>query len=635
MPSPPSANLSNPQISKTTVKQILTGLIASALITLSAGATRIAVLSDIHVEPSNPCDSALKVAVNTINMMTDIDLVVVDGDLTNEGSDIQLRNVKATLDLVRHPIAVLPGNHENTWSQSATATFPALWGNDRFVTALESDSLLVVGINCGPYMKMGDGHIKQEDLHWLDKTLADNLKPGMRVLNLNHYPLNGDIDNINDYMAVLARYPVLLHVNGHYHQWQKYRSHADMIDCVTVRALEMKKREPRFGFTLLDIDGDNITVSEIAADGSATDEIYSFKTSRNHSFTRTDRAILPQMTAGEWKINRVWADSASVFTRLAIDNDNVYFATSTGAIRAVDKHGDGLRWKHQAANRSIFGRPTLAAGSLYVPTPCENLLVLNPADGTVTSSINLNDSPIVADGITFGPVYYQGGYKTFAAINPETNQLLWQLDDTIGNYCQATPATDGKDVVFGAWDTNLYCLDATDGRLKWSWNNGKPVNLFSPGNVVPVLLDDKVIIVAPDRYMTFIDRLSGKTIARDNSVKYRESLGVSPDRKTAYAKTMDGELIAVDITGDTIAPRWIADMGIGYEHAPCAVTVHRATGTVFAGSRQGIVTAVDPSGRVLWNARLGNSEVNGIDIDPTTGDLFVSLIEGTIWRISR
>ena len=141
-------------------KLFLTALLLSGAVTVSG--QRFAILSDIHVTPGNACDTMLRVAVSEINDGR-YDLVVVDGDLTNEGSDEQLKNVKAILDGIRHPLYVLPGNHENNWSQSATKTFVDLWGNDRFVT--EVDSLVVIGINCGPFMKMGDGHIKQEDLH--------------------------------------------------------------------------------------------------------------------------------------------------------------------------------------------------------------------------------------------------------------------------------------------------------------------------------------------------------------------------------------------------------------------------------------------------------------------------------------
>ena len=138
--------------------------------------------------------------------------MIVSGDLTNEGSDVQLRNVKSILDGITKPLYVIPGNHENNWSQSACKTFNDLWGNDRFVFTV--GKLVVIGMNCGPFMKMGDGHIKQEDLTWLDKTLSEMVKPGMKVLSINHYPLLDDLDNYRDYVYILKKYPVITHVNG-------------------------------------------------------------------------------------------------------------------------------------------------------------------------------------------------------------------------------------------------------------------------------------------------------------------------------------------------------------------------------------------------------------------------------------
>ena len=123
---------------------------ACALMTCSitAGATRIAILSDVHVTPGNANETKLIEAVNEINSMDGIDLVVMNGDLTNQGADDELKNVKTILDRIAKPLFVLPGNHENNWSQSATKTFNDLWGDDRFVT--ETDGLVIVGINCGP-----------------------------------------------------------------------------------------------------------------------------------------------------------------------------------------------------------------------------------------------------------------------------------------------------------------------------------------------------------------------------------------------------------------------------------------------------------------------------------------------------
>ena len=112
------------------------------------------------------------------------------------------------------------------------------------------------------------------------------------------------------------------------------------------------------------------------------------------------------------------------------------------------------------------------------------------------------------------------------------------------------------------------------------------------------------------------------------------TMPISEDGTRAYAKTMDGELVAVSTAGDTFDELWTVDMGLGYEHAPCIVV--EKDGVVYAGSRRGIVTAVDPQARnVLWSLPVGVSEINGIDVDPTGGDIFVSLIEGTIFRIHK
>jgi UPF0271 protein len=102
----------------------------------------------------------------------------------------------------------------------------------------------------------------------------------------------------------------------------------------------------------------------------------------------------------------------------------------------------------------------------------------------------------------------------------------------------------------------------------------------------------------------------------------------------AYAKTMDGELVAVSTEGNEFNELWLVDMGLGYEHAPCIVA--ESKGVVYAGSRRGIVTAVNPKTKaVIWSLPLGVSEINGIDVDQKTGDVYVSLIEGTIWKISK
>ncbi len=588
-------------------------------------AQRIAVLSDIHITPGNASEPKLREAVREINA-SPFDMVMMIGDLTNEGADAELTNVKSILDSISHPLFVIPGNHESTWSQSATATFLKLWGNDRFVT--EIDSLIIIGINCGPYMKMGDGHIKTEDLAWLRDTLRERMAPGKKVLSINHYPLNSDLDNFPEYAATLAEFPVIAHINGHYHRWIPYTA-GDIkgaLPGAMVRALDMGKGN--YGYTILDIDPDWIHIYDKEIGKKAVAKIaYPVATKyKEVEFTK------PQWTSPEgFSVEEVWADNGSVFTRVAVDENNIYFGNSLGQIKAVGKNDSTEHWVYKT-DAPVFSRPiVLNSGKIAFPYS-DGIIVYNEK-GKKVKNVPSKEGPYVADGVMTPRGWVQGAYKRMELRNPKNDKLIWEYD-SLFNYCQAAPAVDGDDLIFGAWDTNLRCLDLRTGKLRWVWNNGKKNNLLGPGNVVPVISGDKVIIVAPDRYMTAIDRASGKTLWRDNSHRYREALGHSEDGKTVYAKTMDGELVAVDATSPEFKELWTLDMGLGYEHAPCIVL--ERDGVVYAGSRRGLVTAVDPAARkVLWQLPLGVSEVNGFDIDPATGDIYTSLIEGTIFRIRK
>ncbi|MDO4320153.1 MAG: PQQ-binding-like beta-propeller repeat protein [Bacteroidales bacterium] len=601
-------------------------LVAIAIICAAhtAWAQRFAVLSDVHVTPGNACDKYLREAVAEINA-GDFDLVVVNGDLTNEGSDAELANVKSILDGIRHRLVVLPGNHELNWSQSATKTFFDLWGNDRFVT--EVDSLIVVGISCGPYMKMGDGHIKQEDLHWLRATLDERVVPGKRVLSFNHYPLQADLDNWQEYVNTLSAYPVIGHINGHYHTWKHYM--AGDIPAVMTRALDM--RNGTYGYAIVEVGPEWVHVYNKNIGDDRAVPMLAFAVP-----DVTDMALV-SYPDNEWsqpegfEIKKVWTDSASVFTRLAFDDRNVYFGNSLGQVKAVDKTTGRQMWS-VPTGASVFSRPVvLDKGRIAFPAATGIKLV--SADGRKVSELPSREGPYVADGLMTPRGWVQGAYKRIEMRDPRTARLLWTYD-SLFNYCQAAPAVDGDDLIFGAWDTNLRCLDLKTGRLKWVWNNGKPANMLGPGNVVPAITAERVYIVAPDRYMTAIDRTTGKTLWRDNSHRYRESMGISADGTRIYAKTMDGDLVAVDATVPVFKELWTVDMGLGYEHAPCIVLEH--DGVVYAGSRRGIVTAVDPYNRtVLWSLPLGVSEINGIDLDAATGDIWVSLIEGTVFRIKK
>ena len=578
---------------------ILLGLAAAAAAQPAAPEkpVRIIFLCDLHVSPETEAAERLREAVAQINR-TAADAVIVAGDLTNEGSDDELRYVKSILDLIALPTYVIPGNHEDNWSQSACRTFDALWGSDRF--AFEVRGTLFAGINCGPYMKMGDGHVKHEDLAWLDSLLMHN--PGKRIVSVNHYPLTDDIDDWEDYADVLVRYRTAAHLCGHYHTYKRYRSAG--IDGLVNRSLHMPGPYGDYGYTLIEISRDTLRQWNVPLRGEpALVEAFAIDDAPKPAVAREDTTW--EQPEG-YEIKLLHRDEASIFTRLGIDRRRLYFGNSLGRAKALRKRDGRELWSVQT-DGPLFSRPAPAGREVIVPASDGRLLWISARGGRIRAQ-HEGRGPYVADGVVRGGVLYQGGFKSFEAVDTRTRRPLWVYGG-VGNYCQAAPSVTARDIVFGAWDTFLHSLDPATGK------------------------GDKVFIVAPDRFMTAIDRRTGKTVWRVKDRTVRESLGVSADSTTVYARTMDGELIAVDATAGTYSLRWVTDLTFGYEHTPCIVI--ESLGTVYAASRRGMVAAVDAAtGRLLWVRRLGRSAVNGFERDDD-GTVYLSLIEGTVWRISR
>ena len=471
-------------------------------------------------------------------------------------------------------------------------------------------------------MKMGDGHVKKEDLHWL-KSILDKYKgTDKKIISFNHYPLRkNDLDlGYIDYIKLLEQYNTIIHINGHYHTYKPYMSGS--IQSMMVAALDQGKGN--YGYSYIDVDNDSIRISrKLIGKDAELIETFPIKMPQKTAFEEVTQDYSKFAT-------KVWTDSASIFTRLGFTKRNILFGNSLGDVKAIDKKTGKVNWTVNTG-ASMFSRAQCYKDIVAVPTANKNILFVNDKNGAVIKTI-ASAGPYVADGLDVGKELYQGGYMKFEKFDMASQKLIWKYD-SINNYCQAAPVVDGNDVIFGAWDTYLRCLDKNTGELRWKWSNGKSANMLGPGNVVPVVTKDRVYVVAPDRFMTAIDRTTGKTIWRNNDHKYRESLGHSEDYTKIYSKTMDGELAIVDATTPEFHLIKLVDLKIGYEHAPCIVA--EKNGVIYIGSRRGIVTAVDAKTfAIKWQITIGSSEVNGIDIDPYTGKVYVSLIEGTIFNLN-
>lgn len=584
----------------------------------------VIVLTDTHVTPGNTNDSILDEAIDEINR-TKCDLVVIAGDVTNTGSNVELRNIHRKLRRLRHPSVITTGNHETTWSESACAEFRRLWGHDGRMCA-KAGGYLFVAFPSGPYMKMADGIIRTEDLAWIERQMS---KAGRRrIVGVCHYPLNNDLANRHDIIRVIRRHDVAASICGHYHKPRLMNF--DSVPGILCRSLMLPERDggESFGYTILEFSGDSILVNEKII-GERPQRQYAIRQGFSRELAEIESApATPPLDFGGMKAELVVSDRSSIYTGAAVGNGILYYGNSSGEFTAYDIRRGETKWVRRFGN-TLYSTPVCTDGMVIVPTAGEGLFALDAENGRVVWHA-LGRETMIGDCLLHDGALYTGCDGRMFRINPADGSIEWEFGFGSGQP-QGRPTADGNRLVFGAWDRHLYCIDTRSGKELWRWNNGSANVLFSPGHIVPRISRGRVMIVAPDRHMTFIDLETGREIWREKRRRVRESTGLSDDGTTFYAKTMDGEMVAVPVSAESYEELWCADAGWGYDHNFCPVAV--VGETAYMANRTGMVAAVNlTDGTVRHVAKLGNSSANDFHVD-TEGAVWVTFIEGKIYRI--
>ena len=154
---------------------------------------RFAFLSDTHIgSPNGGAEEDLRRTVADINQMTDIAFVVITGDITELGTDAEIKLAKEILGELKVPYYIIPGNHDSGWSESGGVSFGKIFGNDKFI--FDYNGITFLGCASGPYVRMSDGHIPRDAVVWMDRELK-KIDPEKPIIFLNHYPLDKDLDN--------------------------------------------------------------------------------------------------------------------------------------------------------------------------------------------------------------------------------------------------------------------------------------------------------------------------------------------------------------------------------------------------------------------------------------------------------
>ncbi|HVZ26514.1 MAG TPA: PQQ-binding-like beta-propeller repeat protein, partial [Sediminibacterium sp.] len=368
------------------------------------------------------------------------------------------------------------------------------------------------------------------------------------------------------------------------------------------------------GYNLVDVTPDSLVFSE-RTPGINTQPVWTAIRLENHQYDTSIQYPRPSYAMNDSfpQVHPKWTYSApaNVISTPAIADNQVIFGNSQGLVQALNLTTGKKTWSF-ATGGAIYSSPAASKNRIVFGSCDGNIYCLSAKTGKKIWSLKTDAAVLGCPLIAGDTVWIGGSDHTFRSIRLSSGKEIWRYDGLQGPVV-STPLHSSGLVIFGAWDSFLYALNSTNGALVWKWSNGSSVPNLSPAACMPVTHDGVVYIAAPDRFLSAIAIQTGQTLWRSNASTFRESIGISANGQWIYGKTMHDTLVAYPTSKTLQQAAWKLNCGFGYEHVP-SMPVEKE-GTVFFGTRSGVIYAVNPIiPEKRWSYKLDNSMVNTVRV---------------------
>lgn len=568
---------------------------------------RFAWLTDIHIGYPT-AEEDLITSVNDINSIDDIDFIIVSGDITATGTLQELSKAKSILDKLKKPYYIIPGNHDTKWSESGCTDFIKLWGNDRFT--FEYKNYLFVGLHQGPRMRMADGHFAPENLRWFDslfKTKSDSIK---QLIFITHYPLDESIANWYEMTDRLKSLNTKLVLCGHGHQNKPMLFEG--IKGVMGRS-NLRANNDNGAYNIVEFQDDSVFFFE---KNNSNDKKYLW-----HSLSLSEKNILPEkVNRPDYSINSSYPNIKikwqfntrfTIGSSAVVSNEKVYVGDASGKFYCFNVDDGSVNWTF-ISNNAIYSTPAVEKNYVVFGSADSTVYCLNSENGKLNWKFKTNAAVVASPLISNDVVYIGSSDRQFRAIDLHSGKLKWSFDKLNG-FVETRPTIYENKIIFGAWDEHLYSLDADDGKLLWKWKGDKTGIFYSPAVCTPVVSNDIVFIVAPDRKMTAIDINSGNEIWRTDKYQVRETIGISEQGDKIFIRTMNDTILALIASKELSKPLWITNCGFGYDISSAQIV--EKDGVIFYPTKNGVIYSLDSSnGKILWKHKISNGFINTLTV---------------------
>ncbi len=313
-----------------------------------------------------------------------------------------------------------------------------------------------------------------------------------------------------------------------------------------------------------------------------------------------------------------------------------YFASGT-TVYAVEADTGALKWKYpkeKALDGAVKGTPCVYDGHLFFGSGDKNVYCLNATTGAIewfqATGGSVRSAPIVTDT---GVLIVGSDDNTVRALDPATGKSVWPKLFVGSDDISVGLAASSTILVAAAMDGNIYGINLSNGKTKWSTRLQSP-----PGNCTPVIGGDVVMI-------GYSNTLVGLSI-RSGSQKWRITLpsDISGNPVVVgnefYVACNNNKLYSYKMTIRDPIVKWTKPVDLKLRAVTGPIV---ADNKIYVMSRDGLLSAYDlEDGTLAWtyvfvdrNTDVG-VEVTNVKAMPTlsNGSLYVLPTNGTLFCLA-
>jgi len=328
-------------------------------------------------------------------------------------------------------------------------------------------------------------------------------------------------------------------------------------------------------------------------------DIYALGATLHHVLTRRDPRIEAPFTFSERPIRQI--------------NPAVSIEMET-VVNAALQYNPSDRFQSAQAMKDallVVARKTGALSRVALRTgPLAHEQTVKPL-WTFKCEDEIRSSPVCDNNAVYVGAYDHNVY----AINATNGEFLWKYP-TEGGIVSRPTVSDGV-IYFGSEDRHLYALMAKSGRLSWVYDTEGPIRSS------PRAFEGHILIGSDDGFLHAVNIISTRVSWKVDAGKaIRSSPAVSGDM--IYFGNESGDLLGCDLRGQI---RWRFRAKRAITSSPLV-----SQGTVYFTSMDGTFYAVDAkSGWAIWRFRMGKASVSS----PCIADnyLFAGSADGNIYCI--